>query len=103
MWKKLIASVSAMAIMASGAALTTLAEDTQGKEDVYMYDVVVYGGNASGVIAAIKTAQLGKTVAVVEPTPYRIGGLTTGGLGDTDVGSSGAIGGLRQNRCAVQI
>ncbi|MGI6264487.1 MAG: FAD-dependent oxidoreductase [Acutalibacteraceae bacterium] len=58
------------------------------------YDIVVYGGNASGIVAAIQAAKMGKTVAVVEPNPYRIGGLTTGGLSDTDIGNAGVIGGL---------
>jgi len=59
----------------------------------YEYDIVVYGGNAAGIIAAVQSAKMGKSVAVIEPG-IRIGGLTTGGLGDTDVGKEEAIGGL---------
>ena len=57
------------------------------------YDVVVYGGTASGVIAAYTAKKLGKSVLLIEPG-MRIGGLTTGGLGYTDIGNKYAIKGL---------
>jgi hypothetical protein len=57
------------------------------------YDVVVYGGTASGVIAAIQARKMGKSVVLIEPTDH-LGGLTTSGLGATDIGNKGAIGGL---------
>lgn len=57
------------------------------------YDVVVYGGTSAGITAAIEAAKLGKSVVMIEPSG-RIGGLTTGGLGDTDVGNKKSIGGL---------
>lgn len=57
------------------------------------YDVVVYGGTSSGIAAAIQSARMGKTVLLIEPTD-RIGGLTTGGLGATDIGNKEAIGGI---------
>ena len=97
MLKKLLAGISAAAVMTSGMVISVGAESTQPADTgstVYEYDIVVYGGNASGAIAAIQAAKMGKTVAVIEPTAYRIGGMTTGGLGDTDVGSGGVIGGL---------
>lgn len=56
-------------------------------------DVVVYGGTSAGVSAAIQASRIGKTVVVIEPT-NRIGGLTTGGLGQTDIGNKQAIGGI---------
>jgi hypothetical protein len=57
------------------------------------YDVVVYGGTAGGVIAAIAAAQEGLSVALVEPTQH-VGGMVTGGLGATDFGRKGVIGGM---------
>lgn len=57
------------------------------------FDVVVYGGTAGGVVAAVQVARMGKTVAIVEPTAY-LGGLTTNGLGATDIGHKEAIGGI---------
>ena len=46
-------------------------------------DVCVYGGTAAGIVAAVKVAQLGKTVIFLQPGKH-LGGLTTGGLGLTD-------------------
>ncbi len=60
---------------------------------VQAYDVVVYGGTSAGITAAIQTARLGKTVVLIEPTQF-LGGLTTGGLGATDIGNKRAIGGM---------
>jgi FAD-dependent oxidoreductase family protein len=58
-----------------------------------VYDVVVYGGTSGGVTAAIQSARMGKSVVLIEPSGH-IGGLTSGGLGATDIGNKGAIGGL---------
>ena len=57
------------------------------------YDVVVYGGTSAGIAAAIQVKRMGGSVVVIEPT-RRIGGLTTGGLGQTDIGNKAAIGGI---------
>lgn len=57
------------------------------------YDIVVYGGTSSGVIAAVQAAREGKRVVLIEPSD-RIGGMTTGGLGETDHGKRSTIGGL---------
>lgn len=56
-------------------------------------DVCVFGGMSGGIAAAIQAARMGKSVALVEPGKY-LGGLTTGGLGATDIGNKAAIGGL---------
>ncbi len=57
------------------------------------FDIVIYGGTSAGVAAAIQSARMGKTVVLLEPG-NRIGGLTTGGLGQTDIGNKQAIGGI---------
>jgi flavin-dependent dehydrogenase len=57
------------------------------------FDVVVYGGNAAGVVAAVQARRMGRTVVLLEPGRH-LGGLTSGGLGNTDIGNKGAIGGL---------
>jgi hypothetical protein len=57
------------------------------------YDVVIYGGTSSGVAAAVQVRRMGKRVIVIEPT-HRLGGLTSGGLGQTDIGNKAAIGGI---------
>lgn len=97
MIKRLLAMVSMIALLAVGfspAISVTAEESVKQEEGIYTYDIVIYGGNASGIIAAIQAAKMGKTVAVVEPNEFRIGGLTTGGLSDTDIGNAGVIGGL---------
>src|ERR1700693_2853289 len=48
-----------------------------------VFDVVVYGGTAGGVIAAVSAARMGLSVALVEPS-HHLGGMTTGGLSATD-------------------
>jgi hypothetical protein len=57
------------------------------------YDVVVYGGTSGGVISAVQARKMGKTVILIEPGD-NLGGLTSGGLGATDIGNKEAIGGL---------
>lgn len=53
--------------------------------DVFRYDVVVYSGTSSGIMAAIAAAKNGQSVALLEPTDH-IGGMMTSGLGFTDYG-----------------
>jgi hypothetical protein len=57
------------------------------------YDVVVYGGTASGAVAAVQAARMGKSVVLIEPGRH-IGGLTSGGLGWTDSGDKAVVGGI---------
>ncbi len=56
-------------------------------------DICIYGGNAAGVIAAYTAVKMNKKVLLIEPG-FRLGGLTTGGLGYTDIGNKYAINGL---------
>jgi hypothetical protein len=56
-------------------------------------DVVVYGGTSAGVIAAVHAARLGHSVLLLEPT-HVLGGMSSSGLGATDVGNQGSIGGV---------
>lgn len=56
-------------------------------------DIVIYGGTSAGISAAIQAARTGKSVLLIEPT-NRLGGLTTGGLGQTDIGNKQVIGGI---------
>jgi hypothetical protein len=59
-------------------------------------DVVVYGGTAAGVSTACTAVRLGKK-AVVAEFGRHIGGLTSGGLGWTDIGNKAAIGGFSRD------
>ncbi len=67
------------------APLATAAEPRQA-------DVLVYGGTAGGVIAAVAAAREGKGVVVLEPGKH-VGGMVSGGLGATDFGNRACIGG----------
>lgn len=57
------------------------------------YDIVVYGGTSGGIIAAVQASKMKKSVVLIEPSKH-LGGLTSGGLGATDIGNKAAIGGL---------
>ena len=56
-------------------------------------DVCVFGATPGGIAAALQAARMGRSVVIAEPGRF-IGGMTTGGLGATDIGNKGAIGGL---------
>ena len=57
------------------------------------YDVVIYGGTAAAVTAAVQAKRMGKSVVIVSPDKH-LGGLSSGGLGFTDTGDKSVIGGL---------
>jgi hypothetical protein len=56
-------------------------------------EVIIYGGTAAAVTAAIQVKKMGKSVLVVSPDQH-LGGLSSGGLGFTDTGNKSVIGGL---------
>jgi hypothetical protein len=56
-------------------------------------DVLVYGGTSAGVIAAYTARTYGKRVLLVEPGRH-LGGMSSGGLGQTDIGNKFAVTGL---------
>ena len=70
------------------ASVLTLSAFAQGGS----YDVVVYSGTASGAIAAYTAAKEGLSVALLERTGH-IGGLTTSGIGNVDIGWATTVGG----------
>jgi hypothetical protein len=72
------------------AAVSCLGASAMADES---YDVVVYGGTSGGVIAAVQAGRMGKSVVLIEPSKH-LGGMTTGGLGATDMGNQAAIGGV---------
>jgi FAD dependent oxidoreductase len=61
--------------------------------EVIQADLCIYGGTAGGVAAALQAARMGKT-AVIAEFGNHLGGLTSGGLGATDIGNKAAIGGI---------
>jgi len=60
------------------------------------YDICVYGGTSAGVVAAYTAKMQGKSVLLIEPTK-RLGGLSSGGLGQTDIGNKYAISGVARD------
>jgi len=62
-----------------------------GAANIYTTDVCVYGGTSGGAIAAVAAARLGKNVALVMENNH-VGGMTSSGLGVTDVGNAASIG-----------
>jgi hypothetical protein len=61
--------------------------------DTRQADVIIYGGTAAAVTAAVQVKKMGKSVIVVSPDKH-LGGLSAGGLGFTDTGNKSVIGGL---------
>jgi hypothetical protein len=56
-------------------------------------EVCVFGATSAGVAAAVEAAREGRTVVLTEYGGH-VGGMTAGGLSQTDIGNKGAIGGL---------
>ena len=56
-------------------------------------DIVIYGSSPAAISAAVQAGRMGKSAVIVSPES-RIGGLTTGGLGQTDIGNKSAFGGI---------
>lgn len=79
-----LASLTILSMFLSAAAKHANAADE--------YDIVIYGGTSAGIIAGIQAKEMGKSVVVVEHS-HHLGGLTTGGLGQTDIGNKQVVGG----------
>ncbi len=67
--------------------------DVFAKTEEKVVDVCIYGANSAGVIAAYTAKTQHKSVLLIEPSD-RIGGLSAGGLGETDIGKVDIIQGL---------
>ena len=89
---RLLPAFALLTTLCTASPLDWLRSAEEQTPDV-TYDVVVYGGTSAGIAAAIQVKRMGGTVIVLEPSS-RIGGLTTGGLGQTDIGNKAAIGGI---------
>jgi hypothetical protein len=67
-----------------------------GSNGADQVDICIYGGTSAGVIAAYAAKMLGKSVILIEPG-NRLGGLSSGGLGQTDIGNKHAVTGLSRD------
>lgn len=83
-------TISATLILVASLFSTAIAQR------IVEVDVAVYGGTSAGVIAAYTAQQLGKKAVLIEPGK-RLGGLTSGGLGYTDIGNKYAITGISRD------
>lgn len=59
-------------------------------------DVVVYGDASGGVTAAVQAKRMGKSVILVSQYGH-LGGLTSSGLGWSDIGNDAILGGLSRD------
>jgi len=73
--------------------LLLFSASSAGTQPAPQYDLVIYGGTAAAVTAAVQAKRMGKTVIIVSPDKH-LGGLSSGGLGFTDTGDKAVIGGL---------
>lgn len=56
-------------------------------------DILIYGGTPGGISAAVAAARMGREVTLVEYNDH-IGGMTTSGLGKSDIENRAMIGGI---------
>ena len=74
-------------------ALCLTLHQAQGKESViHKADICVYGGTASGVMAALAAEREGAKVILIEPSRW-LGGMTGGGINHLDWGKGSTVGG----------
>src|SRR5690242_14150465 len=76
--------------IALSCAISTCANQ---RAEVVDSDICIYGGTAGGVAAAVQATRMGKSAVVAEFSSH-LGGMTSGGLGATDIGNKAAIGGI---------
>lgn len=81
------------AAILGATAITGVAAASVSRADTVRSDLLVYGSTVAALAAAIQARRMGASVIILSPEPT-LGGMTTSGLGWTDVKSSGAIGGL---------
>lgn len=77
--------------IANSVAATSLSGLASAIED-NTPDICIYGGTASGVMAAVTAAKQGRSVVLIEPSRW-LGGMTGGGLSHVDWGREKAVGG----------
>ncbi len=65
-------------------------------QQIITVDICVYGSSSGGVIAAYTASRLGKKVVLISESMHP-GGLSSGGLGNTDIGNKSAITGLARD------
>jgi hypothetical protein len=69
---------------------------TANDEKTITANICIYGGSSAGVIGAVQVARMGGSVVLVTPMKH-LGGLTSNGLGFTDMGNTRLLGGLTRD------
>src|SRR3982751_4064630 len=77
--------------LGAGLAFTALADWSRPGPATAEADLIVYGATVAGISAAIQARRMGRTALILEPSTH-IGGMTTGGLGYTDIGAPDSVG-----------
>src|SRR2546423_3160451 len=92
--KRTVGAIAAVSAIVASIATFRGALDATPTRDwaSQSFDVVIYGGTAGGVIAAVSAARMGLSVALIEPSRH-LGGMVTGGLSATDHAEKIVIGG----------
>ena len=85
-----------LAVLGSSSISTSAAQ-----AEVLQADVCIYGATAGGVAAAVQASRMGKKVLLAESGEH-VGGMTSGGLGQTDIGNKAAIGGISREASPMQ-
>ncbi|MCX6952839.1 MAG: FAD-dependent oxidoreductase [Verrucomicrobia bacterium] len=81
-------------VLAGGVALARSALTIRSAEPrTITADVCIYGGTASGIVAAVTATRAQCRVVVIEPSRW-LGGMTGGGLMHIDWGRPEAVGGM---------
>lgn len=81
-----IIHLAASSLLAALLVTSTTAEELEA-------DVIVYGDASGGVIAAVQATRMGKSAILVSQYGH-LGGLTSSGLGWSDIGNDAILGGL---------
>lgn len=83
-------SVLAIALLISIFQLSCGSSEEKEKYDA---DVIIYGGTSAAITTAVQLKRMRKSVLIVCPETH-IGGLSSSGLGFTDLGNKEVIGGI---------
>jgi penicillin V acylase-like amidase (Ntn superfamily) len=94
MTRSLAAASFCLVVAAIGAlSIRKAPGDMTSRDRTVQSDICIFGGTPAGLAAAVQARRMDRTAVLVEPTRH-LGGMTTGGLGATDIGNKDAIGGI---------
>ncbi|MEX2577776.1 MAG: FAD-dependent oxidoreductase [Verrucomicrobiales bacterium] len=86
-------TVTRLLLFPTVLAAFVVASIVRADSPVHEADVVVYGDTPAAIVAAIQVKGMGKSVILVAPKK-QLGAMASGGLGKTDKGKEGTIGGM---------